>query len=83
MQKPNRTVIAISAAGLLSLVTLGIALGNADPKNVTTGTAAFTNVGIEKPGVWRKITPADLPKPFATESANNRASAIPRPSGTQ
>jgi glucose/arabinose dehydrogenase len=78
MQKPQR-LFPVLAASALAVIALGVALGNADPKTVMTGNAAFANYSTEKPGLWRKITPADLPKPFATESSNNRASIVPRP----
>lgn len=69
------TVLAtVAAAGALIVV-----LGNAEPKAVLTGTSAFASYATEKPGTWRKITAADLPKPFATPSANNRAMIVPRP----
>ena len=41
--------------------------------------APFTDFRYEKPGTVRKITLADLPKPFATESARNGAEVVPRP----
>lgn len=40
----------------------------------------FTDFRYEKPGTVRKITVADLPKPFASESARNGAEIVPRPS---
>jgi len=46
---------------------------------VLTGQAAFTNWKLENPGVSRKITLADLPQPFATQSVNNDANIVPRP----
>ena len=69
------TVLAMAAAA----ATLIVVLGNAEPKAVLTGTSAFASYATEKPGTWRKITPADLPKPFATPSANMRAMIVPRP----
>ncbi len=51
----------------------------ADTVKVLTGQAAFTNAQQEHPGVMRKITVADLPQPFATESATNDATIVPRP----
>ena len=66
-------------AAAAAAVTLMIILGNANPKRRITGTNAFASYATEKPGTWRKITTADLPKPFATPSANNRASIVPRP----
>jgi glucose/arabinose dehydrogenase len=47
---------------------------------VLTGQAAFTDYKKETPGVVRKITVADLPKPYATKSAGNGPTVVPRPS---
>jgi glucose/arabinose dehydrogenase/cytochrome c5 len=41
--------------------------------------APFTDFRYEKPGTVRKITVADLPKPYATHSANNGAEVATRP----
>ena len=41
--------------------------------------APFTDFRYEKPGTVRKITVKDLPKPFATESAQNGAEVVSRP----
>jgi glucose/arabinose dehydrogenase/cytochrome c5 len=41
--------------------------------------APFTDFRYEKPGTTRKITVNDLPKPFATESAQNGAEVVARP----
>ena len=40
----------------------------------------FANYKTQAPGVTRKITLADLPKPYATESVDNGADVIRRPS---
>lgn len=45
-----------------------------------TGKAAFTDYSQEKPGTFRKITVADLPPPFASESVDNQPDEISRPS---
>jgi glucose/arabinose dehydrogenase len=42
--------------------------------------APFTDFRYEKPGTIRKITVNDLPKPFATKSAENGADVVSRPS---
>jgi glucose/arabinose dehydrogenase len=47
-----------------------------------TGQAAFSDFKSERPGTTRRITPADLPKPYATSSARNQANMVPRPAGT-
>jgi len=41
----------------------------------------FTDFRYEKPGVTRKITVADLPKPYATESSSNGPEVADRPAG--
>ena len=76
MQKSRLTVSTVLA---MAAATLIVVLGNAEPKTVLTGTKAFASYATEKPGTWRKITPSDLPKPFATASANMRAMIVPRP----
>jgi glucose/arabinose dehydrogenase len=40
----------------------------------------FANYKTQAPGVTRKITLADLPKPYATESVDNGADVVRRPS---
>src|SRR5262249_6551280 len=42
-------------------------------------TAPFTDYRFEAPGKTRKITVADLPEPFATQSAGNSPKLAPRP----
>ncbi|HTC92383.1 MAG TPA: sorbosone dehydrogenase family protein [Terriglobales bacterium] len=49
--------------------------------DVITGKDAFTDYTQEKPGVFRKITVADLPEPFATESIDHGPRVVSRPSG--
>ncbi|WP_242617938.1 PQQ-dependent sugar dehydrogenase [Edaphobacter modestus] len=41
----------------------------------------FTDFRYEDPGKTRKITVADLPQPYATESAGNPPKLVPRPEG--
>jgi glucose/arabinose dehydrogenase len=41
----------------------------------------FTDFRYEKPGLVRKITPNDLPAPFATPSAGNGPQVVARPEG--
>jgi glucose/arabinose dehydrogenase len=45
-----------------------------------TGKAAFTDYSQESPGTARKITVADLPAPYATESVDNGPKLVPKPS---
>jgi glucose/arabinose dehydrogenase len=64
----------------LALVSArGMYFDRSDVKNVITGTAAFTDYKNEHPGVFRKITVADLPEPFATKGVANSPSLIAKP----
>jgi glucose/arabinose dehydrogenase len=53
----------------------------AQSAQVITGQAAFTDYSKEHPGTMRKITVADLPAPYATQSVDNGPSLVPRPAG--
>ncbi len=64
-----KTVLALSFAAL----TL-----NAQ-KIPTRDLATFADAATLKPGTFHKITPSDLPKPFATASARNFGGPIARP----
>lgn len=46
-----------------------------------TGEAAKGDWTTDAPGVRRKLTPADLPKPYATESVDNGPKLVARPAG--
>jgi glucose/arabinose dehydrogenase len=50
-----------------------------DTTSLLVGNAAFGDAPLLKPGTFHKITPADLPQPFATKSSTSRAQMIPRP----
>ena len=49
--------------------------------SLITGPAAFIDFRSMNAGTFRKITPADLPKPYATGSASNAPTLVPRPAG--
>lgn len=73
----------ITAAGFSLLATSWLALAagdKIDSKNLVTGTAAFGNAPSLRPSTFHKITPADLPQPFATDSSRNNAHIVARPS---
>jgi glucose/arabinose dehydrogenase/cytochrome c2 len=55
----------------------------AAPPGLLTGAAAMGDYRSDGPGVRRRITVADLPAPFATESARNSPGVVPRPAGAQ
>jgi glucose/arabinose dehydrogenase len=46
---------------------------------ILTGAAAYGDWGADGPGVRRKITPADMPPPYQTASANHHPSVVARP----
>ncbi len=66
---------------LLAVGATKLATGEANPTDVLTGKAAFVTSSGVKPGTFRKVTFADLPKPFMTESATLRSRIVPRPAG--
>lgn len=68
------------AAGITAIGGL-LVWADATPDKVLTGSAAFTNAKTEKPGVFRKITPADLPQPNPAEAVGNFPRVVPRPDG--
>ena len=41
--------------------------------------AVFTDYSQQKPGLTHRITPADLPAPYATQSVDNGPHLVPRP----
>jgi glucose/arabinose dehydrogenase len=51
----------------------------AQTKGSVTGQAAFADWSQEKPGVHRKISVTDLPKPDPAQSVRNQPHIVPRP----
>ena len=64
---------ATAAAPPAAAATSNAKLKDASP------TAPFTDFRYEKPGTVRKITVNDLPKPYATKSAENGAQVVAKP----
>ncbi len=54
---------------------------SASKLNAPAPQAPFTDFRFEEPGKFRKITPPDLPEPFATKSSGNGPNIVPRPEG--
>jgi glucose/arabinose dehydrogenase len=78
----KRKTVLFSLLGLATMAAIPClpkAFGNITGP-VLTGQAAFTSYKKEAPGVVRKITVADLPRPYATKSAGNSPDVVPRPS---
>src|SRR5437868_89898 len=53
----------------------------AQKTTLLTGQGANGDWSTDAPGVRRKITVADLPKPYLTQSVNNGPKLVPRPAG--
>src|SRR5207245_2781373 len=66
----------IIAAAFVSAAS-AVALGQSSP--VLTGAAAYGDWRNDAPGVRRKITPADMPPPYETASANHGPTVVARP----
>jgi glucose/arabinose dehydrogenase len=68
--------LGLVMAALVSTAAMG-AFGQSPP--VLTGAAAFGDWRSDAPGVRRKITPADMPPPYETASANRGPTVVARP----
>jgi glucose/arabinose dehydrogenase len=76
----------IRPASILFLAASFLAIAPAMAQKAATGkfdapapTPPFTDFRYESPGTTRKITPADLPPPYATQSVGNGPHMVPRP----
>jgi len=69
----RKAIAAVSAALLLAVVAF------AQSPPVLTGAAAYGDWHNDAPGVRRKITPADVPPPYESASANHHPTVVARP----
>jgi len=72
------------AARAVAMLGIGLLMGlpaAAEEPLVRTGAAAFGDFTQDTPGVRRRITVGDMPKPFATRSASNGPSVVAAPAG--
>ncbi|MBV8912039.1 MAG: hypothetical protein JOZ05_03235, partial [Acetobacteraceae bacterium] len=65
----------------IAICLLAACAGTARAQEVLTGPAAFGDWRSDRPGLVRRITPADLPAPYTTRSAGNPAHVVRRPEG--
>jgi glucose/arabinose dehydrogenase len=79
--RPALMVTLSSLAAAVFITAAAAARDTSDEKNVLTGTNAFTDYKQEKPGVFRKITVSDLPKPYETKGVSNAPQHGKRPDG--
>ncbi|MFY9529812.1 MAG: sorbosone dehydrogenase family protein [Candidatus Acidiferrales bacterium] len=81
--KPNDRRAIATIAFILPVLLWGCGRlsldSRADDKNAPPATAPFTDYRGEKPGTIHKITPEDLPQPYSSPSAENRARIVKRP----
>ena len=80
----NRKVSSIISASILATLLGSCAgsnqqNGSSGDGNSPEGRGVFTDYRGQKPGMVHKITPADLPPPYATKSADRSPSLIRRP----
>lgn len=71
----SASALMVIAAGWMAIQ----AAEKVDAKSLRTGQAAFADAKTLTPGTFHKITPADLPAPYATKSATNFPTVVPRP----
>ena len=79
---PIRTP-AMGTLSLVAVIVWAIAgyVASAVGQDALPTAPPFSDYRVEKPGVMHRITVADLPKPFATQAANNGPKVVPRPEG--
>lgn len=66
-------------ASLLSAAPLSAQQAASNKFDAPAPTPPFTDFRYESPGTTRKITPADLPAPYATRGVGNGPRMVPRP----
>src|SRR5277367_5863544 len=71
-----RTIIALVSASLLSITSSPLRAQD----TILTGPAAYGDWTKDAPGVWRRITAADLPQP-SDKPAQSISTLVPEPAG--
>ena len=74
-------LIVLVAIGVPCIAAIEAAWADGRQAAVLTGHEAMGDWTTDSPGVRRKITVDDLPRPFDTDSANNHPRAVKRPKG--
>lgn len=77
--KKVRLMTTVALLGLILIWVLPGAAQKIDARRALVGPAAFADYRSIQPGVFRRISAADLPAPYATSSATNRAQIVARP----
>ena len=76
---PSRRVLALPIAAALLGLAPARAGGDSGPDQVLTGQRAFGDWHGDAPGRQRRITPQDMPAPFASPSASNAPAVVEAP----
>ncbi|PYY05374.1 MAG: sorbosone dehydrogenase [Acidobacteria bacterium] len=77
LAKKGRFLLALLVCLLAALQVASAQ--KAEGQRVLTGPAAFTDYKTQQPGVFRRITVADLPRPYASQSVDNGPDLVARP----
>lgn len=79
MRTTHKSILLFTALlPIISYAQAGSSAGSSKDQPIT-GSAAYADWTQQKPGVFRNITAADLPKPFATKSVDNGPEMAARP----
>src|SRR3954464_825692 len=71
----------VLCAAVLAGVMLTSQICQAQKQKVLTGQGAAGDWTTDVPGVRRRITVSDMPKPYESKSVQNGPKLVPRPSG--
>ena len=88
LTRHSRRYLWLAAVSVVCTNACGLSWSNGEPDKVKpklgttlTGAAALGDWTTDAPGVRRKLTIADLPKPFETRSVDNGPHLVQRPDG--
>ena len=73
------TTLLPSGSGAAAATAAPASVGKSEKIKGASPQAPFTDFRYETPGTTRKITAADLPKPYVTKSSDNGAEVVARP----
>ena len=80
MKPMHRSLTPVLVPALL-VCALGVVAVHSAAAQASGDHVVFSDYRQQRPGVVHHITVADLPEPFATESAANGPTVVPRPDG--
>src|SRR5579862_9863948 len=77
----HRPLLRLIASALVLTGTVPVAGAADSPDDQPPPASPFSDFRAEHPGSSHRITAADLPEPYASQSASNPPSKVRRPSG--